>query len=156
VTQIERALEECGITHIKARSPQAKGRVERLFGTLQVRLLHRLRVDGITNIEDANDFLQKVYIPKWNKSYGREPASDWNAHRPVGDLNLKSIFSIQSTRVVNNNYTVSLRGRKFQIEAASTMPGLKRGKVIVERRLNGDIKIKFKNEYLYAHEILGR
>jgi hypothetical protein len=155
-TQIERALKECGIQHIKAYSPQAKGRIERAFGVLQDRLLHRLRLAGITTIEEANEFLEKVYIPKWNKRFGRKPAKDFNAHMSIGNLNLNAIFSVQLTRVVLNNYTISLHGRKFQIEAMSVVPGLKRGKVTVEKRLDGEIKIKFKDQYLYMHEILGR
>jgi hypothetical protein len=154
VTQIERALKECGIQHIKAHSPEAKGRIERSFKTMQDRLFHRMRLDNITNIEDANEFLDRKYIPKWNKGFKRDPANDFDAHMPVSDLNLKAIFSIQESRVVNNDFTISLHGKRFQIEAASVKPGLKRNRVTVESRLNGEIKIRFKGEYLYMHEIL--
>jgi hypothetical protein len=153
-TQIERALRECGIKHIKAHSPEGKGRVERMFKTLQHRLFRRMKHEGITDIKEANEYLKRVYIPKWDKRFGKKPANDFDAHMAVGDLNLKSIFSIQETRVVNNSYTVSYHGMKLQIEAASALPGLKKGRVVVEWRLGGELKIRYKGEYLYMHEIL--
>jgi hypothetical protein len=154
MTQVERAMKECGIRHITAHSPQAKGRVERMFGTLQDRLIHRMRIDGVKNIEDADTFLEKEHISKRNERFGAPPADSFDAHKPVGGLNLKAIFSIQCTRVVSNNYTIN--GRRFRIEAAGAAPGLKKGRVTVEQRLNCGIRIRFRGERLYMHEILRR
>jgi hypothetical protein len=115
-----------------------------MFKALQDRLLRRMKYDGITGINEANEYLKRVYIPKWDARFGKKPANDFGAHMPVGDLNLKSIFSIQETRVVNNSYTVSYHGKKLQIEAESALPGLKKGRVVVERRLGGELKIRYK------------
>jgi hypothetical protein len=152
-TQIGRALAECGIQHIKARSPQAKGRVERAFRTLQDRLFHRLRIEGIVDIADANEFLEKKFLPKWNEHLGRVPADSFDAHRPTDGLNLKAIFSTQVERTVGNDYVVKVLRRRFQIEAGSVKAGLKRSKVTVETRLDGEVRIRYKGEYLHMHEI---
>jgi hypothetical protein len=152
-TQIGRALKECGIQHIRAHSPQAKGRVERAFRTLQDRLCHRLRVDGIKGIEAANELLEGSYIRKWNERFGVPPADDFDAHRSPDGLNLKAIFSTQAERTVGNDYVIRLNRRRFQIEAGSVKAGLRRSKVIVETRLDGEVRIRYKGEYLYMHEI---
>lgn len=153
-TQIARALKDCGIRHILALSPQAKGRIERSFGTMQDRLFHRLRFEGITDMDAANEFLDSKYLDMWKKRFGREPKAAGDLHMPVGDLNLNAIFSIHAQRTVANNYTVRLNRRKFQIEEhGNKLNGLKHSKVRVETRLNGEIKLNYKGKYLHMHEI---
>ena len=78
--QFERAMTDLGIKAIPANSPQAKGRIERLFGTLQDRLIKELRLAGISDIEQANIFLAKTFIPKFNKQFGIAPRKNANLH----------------------------------------------------------------------------
>lgn len=93
-TQIGRALRELGIELIHAHSPQAKGRVERCFGTLQDRLVKGLRKAGAQSLEEANQYLEQVFLPLWSKRFRREPANPVDAHRPLGKaLELASILS---------------------------------------------------------------
>jgi transposase len=152
-TQIKRALDECDITLITAHSPQAKGRVERLFGTLQDRLLKRMKFSDITNIADANKFLENAYCAMWNARYGVEPISAYNAHRSKVDHDLKAIFSVHYRRTAYNDYTFRLHNKHYQIEPGNALSGLKRSKVLIERRLDGSVHAKHDGRYLVIHEI---
>jgi hypothetical protein len=150
-TQIQRALEECGIQLIFAHSPQAKGRIERLWGTLQDRLKKRLKIEGISTIEAANDFLDHIYLNKWNTSsdFTVEPLSSYNMHAQKPWLDLDSIFSIHVQRVVSNDYTLRMDNNVYQIERSDKLPAnLPRKKVIMEKRLDGSVKVRYKKEYL--------
>lgn len=153
-TQLRRALRELDIDFIPARSPQAKGRVERLFGTLQDRLVKELRIEGINNIEDANRFLVEEYLPKHNKRFTVEPASRANAHRRLGrSLDLDLIFSEQEERVVQNDYTIRWHNRIFQIEKP-VYPGLRGGRVRVAVLMDGSMEVLFKGKRLNFREIV--
>ena len=106
-TQIGRALRELGIELIHAHSPQAKGRVERCFGTLQDRLVKGLRKAGATTIAEANRYLERVFLPDWRRRFRRDPASQVDAHRPLGGAeDLDSILS----HVENRQVTQQLHG----------------------------------------------
>src|SRR5512144_1975164 len=114
-TQIGRALRELGIELIHAHSPQAKGRVERCFGTLQDRLVKGLRKAGATNLQEANRFLERIFLPDWKRRFRRQPASEVNAHRPLGESqDLDSILSHVEKRRVTNDYTVSWGAKTYQ------------------------------------------
>ena len=105
-TQIGRALGELGITWIAAHSPQAKGRVERSFGTAQERLVKELRVAGAKSLEQANKYLKQHFIPWWNKTLTVAPASADDAHRKLEKQHdLAAILSFVETRSVHNDYT---------------------------------------------------
>lgn len=146
-TQIERALRELGIELIHAHSPQAKGRVERCFGTLQDRLVKGLRKAGANNIETANRYLEQVFVPMWRKRFGREPASAVEAHRPLGGRQeLASILSHVEKRHVTNDYTVSWEGKVYRIPREAVRPGLKSTKVRVEGRLDGTVWVRIGEE----------
>ena len=100
-TQIERAVEELRIGWIAAHSPQAKGRIERCFGTLQDRLVKALRRAGIHTLEAASEFLDQVYLPEWNRRFHRAPACSQDAHRALQkEQNLASILSYVEERTV--------------------------------------------------------
>ena len=106
-TQIGRALEELGIESIRAYSPQAKGRVERSFGTAQERLVKALRVAGAATIEQANAYLEKEFLPWWNATRRVTPAHPDEAHRKLGpEHNLDSALRQVETRRVANDYTI--------------------------------------------------
>ena len=152
-TQIARALTELGIDYIAANSPQAKGRVERSFGTMQDRLIKEMRLEGISNIDEANHFLEKEFIPFWNRRFTEKPVSAYNAHRGKKGFDLNAVLSIQDTRTVRNDYTIQIDCQHYQIERKSIQPGLRRAKVTVERRADGTTRIRWKNSYLKFHRI---
>jgi transposase-like protein len=136
-TQIGRALRELGIEWIAAHSPQAKGRVERCFGTLQDRLVKALRKAQVGTLEQANAYLEKVFLPLWNQRFARPPASAVEGHRRLEKLDLSSILSVVEQRGVANDYTVPWRGVKWQIPRAAIRPGLRGSRLRIEQRLDG-------------------
>jgi transposase InsO family protein len=114
LTQVGRALKQLGIEHIPSYSPEARGRMERLFGTLQSRLPPLLRLEGITSIADANRWLAAVYIPQHNARFAVAPAEEGSAFVPfVGALD--DVLCVQAERVVQNDNTVRYEGRVLQI-----------------------------------------
>jgi len=156
LTQFTRAMEvDLGVKVINASSPQAKGRVERLFGTLQDRLVKELRLAGISTIPAANRFLGRSYLAKHNHKFSVPPKNNADVHRPVDKTNaaLDAILSFQEERVVCNDYTIHWCNRLFQIEKHQPYFLLPRTKVIVEERLSGKIKIRYKGKYLKMREI---
>lgn len=147
-TQIGRALAALGVELIWAHSPQAKGRVERQFGTLQDRLVKRLRLEGATDLESANKCLEGYMIPLWNKKFSQAAHSEVNLHRGLEGLSLERILSLHDKRTVANDYTFSLHSQRYQIQSRSVAPGLRGGKIVVETRLDGRVKALFRGEYL--------
>jgi hypothetical protein len=148
-TQIGRALRELGIVWIAAHSPQAKGRVERSFGTAQDRLVKGLRVAGVKTLQDANRYLETEFLPWWNQHLVVEPANPADAHRPLGpEHDLAATLSHVETRVVQNDYTIQFAGRFYQIERGAVCAGLRGAVVRVERRLDGSVAVRFRERYL--------
>ena len=151
LTQFERAMRNLDIKVIHAYSPQAKGRIERLFETLQDRLVKELRLAGISDIARANCFINEVFLSRFQTMFAVEPTKKGNLHRSLTlweEDNLASIFSIHSQRVVNNDFTVKFKGAWYQL--AKKQPVLVRPKerVLVEERLNGTIWLTLKNKAL--------
>jgi transposase len=138
-TQIGRALRELGIEWIAAHSPQAKGRIERCFGTLQDRLVKALRRAGVRTLEQANRYLEEVFLPYWNQRFVRTPARAADGHRGLERVDVASILSWAENRQVANDYTVQWRGSKWQIPRTLIRPGLRGSKVRVEQRLDGSM-----------------
>jgi hypothetical protein len=152
-TQFSRALKDLGVELILAGSPQAKGRVERLWGTAQDRLVKELRLAKARTIEQANAVLDSKFTPWFNRRCTHTPASANDAHRPLGkSLDLDAILSIQHTRVVGNDYTIRLDNQVYQL-LPPAWPGLRKGKVIVEHRFDGSMHVRFKRRYLKFHAI---
>ena len=150
ITQFQRAMNQVGVKLISAHSPEAKGRVERMFETLQDRLVKELRLANISTIEGANEFL-KTYIPKFNKQFAVVPQNQANLHRKVNkDLKKKlpQIFSIQSQRKINNDYTIMFKNQFFQLEEKQPTTVFKKDTVVIEEHLNGEVKIRMKDKYL--------
>ena len=148
-TQIGRALRELGIVWIPAHSPQAKGRVERSFGTAQDRLVKGLRVAGVRTLEQANRYLEREFLPWWNQHLVTAPANPADAHRPLGpEHDLASALSYVETRQVNNDYTIQLDRRFYQIERDSICAGLRGAPVRIERRLDGTVAVRFRDRYV--------
>lgn len=149
LTQFTRAANELGIKMITAHSSQAKGRVERGFKTHQDRLVKELRLANISSIEEANKFLENIYIPKHNARFSIAPASKINAHRALlKSHQLEEIFALKSERTLYNDFTIRFKNNFFQIEKEQPMRIRPKSKVMVEIRLDGTTHIKFKGAYL--------
>ena len=152
-TQFSRALGELGVELILANSPQAKGRVERLFGTLQDRWVKELRLAKVTTLQQANDLLDGRLLAEFNARFTVEPASGNDAHRPPGKgQDLSAVLSVQEERAVANDYTIRLGNRFYQL-LPPVWPGERGGRVVVERRLDGSMKVRFKQRYLEYREV---
>jgi transposase len=114
-TQVGRALRQLGIEFIAAYSPEARGRSERMFGTLQNRLPQELRLAGITTMEAANRFLREHFLPDFNARFAVEPEGSGSAFTPWIGQNLHDILCIQEERTVANDNTVRYKGKTLQI-----------------------------------------
>ena len=148
LTQIQRALKELDIEYIAAHSPQAKGRVERCFGTAQDRLVKEFRLNGISTIDQANEFLKKQFIPMWNLRFTVKPAKQADLHRSRKGFDLDAILSRQHIRTVANDYTVSIQNQLFLIHRKEVTAGLRGSKVLMEQRLDGSLRMRWKERYL--------
>lgn len=152
-TQITRALRELDIEYIAAHSPQAKGRVERGFATAQDRLVKGMRLDGISTIRDANEYLDQKFVRLWNRRFTVKAASDTDAHRPLNGYDLGRILTVQTTRTVGNDYTVRHRRKLYQIDRSEVTKGLRRSKVVVEEQMEGTRRFRWRGRYLKYREI---
>jgi hypothetical protein len=148
-TQIGRALAELGITWIAAHSPQAKGRVERNFGTAQDRLVKGMRVAGVTTIEQANEYLTNDYLAWWERELTVEAANPDDAHRRLEKSHhLAASLSHVETRQVRPDYTLRWDGQLYQIERQAVVTGLRGANVRVEKRLDGSLAVRYGERYL--------
>ncbi len=153
LTQLGRALRELGIGSILAYSPQAKGRIERSFLTAQDRLVKHLRLAKISTLEGANAFLEQEYWPEWNTHFAR-PVGDFpNQHRALTQqLDLAAILCHVEERVIGNDYTFSFAGRRYQISRSQVQAGMRRQRVRVELRLDGELKARYQGRYVEIAE----
>jgi transposase len=148
-TQMGRAFRELGMEWIAAHSPQAKGRIERCFGTLQDRLVKGLRKAGAGTMEEANQYLEAEFLPQWNERFIVKADSEVNAHRaPGATLSLESILSHVEQRQVTNDYTVAWEGRRWQIPKAAVRPGLRRSSIRIEARLDGTLQARIGSNFV--------
>lgn len=148
MTQFARACQDMGIELINAHSPQAKGRIERLFGTLQDRLVKEMRLVNITTPEEANIFLREVFIPKFNRQFEVTPAKEGDVHRLLtiqDTTNLNRIFSVQSIRTINQDFTIQFQSKWYQLKEIQPTTIHPKEKVTVEEWLDGTIHFCFKN-----------
>jgi hypothetical protein len=151
MTQFQRAMQDLGINLIPANSPQAKGRVERLFKTLQDRLIKEMRLAKINTPEAGNIFLRENFIPKFNERFGVIPEKAGDMHVPLtkeDKKNLNRIFSVQSTRVVHNDFTIQFKNTWYQLEEIQPVTIRAKEKVLVEEWLDGTIHLSHKGKYL--------
>ena len=151
LSEFERALKELGVEVIHAHSPQAKGRVERFFGTLQDRLVKEMRLKGIQTIEEANLFLEE-YWPEFNRKFAVDPKEKGDLHRPVPrGLKLDDVLCIQVKRALRNDFTVAYNRRLYQVEDS-----IRASNVMVYEGLDGSIRLKSKGRLLKVREIASR
>src|SRR3989304_936480 len=151
MSQFERALEELGVKVIHANSPQAKGRIERLFGSFQARRIKEMRLKDIKTKEQANSFLRS-YLPRYNKRFGLEPLRDGDLHRPVPEgLDLEAVLCVKRKRALRNDFTIAHHRRLYQI-----LGPLRAKSVIVEERINGSMLITHNGRGLKFPEVPSR
>src|SRR5712692_2441424 len=149
-SQFGRALNELGITWIAAHSPQAKGRIERLFKTLQDRLVKEMRLAGIDSLEAANHFLETRFLPEWEQRFTVAPRHPRNAHRQLGpEHRLEEILSVRVARKVADDHTVSWDASRWGVPREEVCAGLRGAPVEIERRLDGSHWLRFRGRYLH-------
>jgi hypothetical protein len=151
MSQFEKSLKELGVTVIHAYSPQVKGRVERLFGTFQDRVIKEMRLAGIRNQDEGNEFLESD-LPDYNRRFRVSPDQDTDLHRPFKDRRkLDRILSIRSLRVLRNDFTIAHNKRLYQIKDT-----IRDKKVAVEERTDGSMLILHNGQRLRYQEITTR
>ena len=151
LSQFARAMKELEVEVIHAYSPQAKGRVERLFGTLQDRLVKELRLKGISSIEEANRYLPE-YFRRHNEQFSVIAEEARDMHRPtpkISELNEK--LCVKEERTVRNDNTISFNGKLYQIHDA-----LQGKKVSVQQRIDGRMCVLYNRESLNFSHITAR
>jgi transposase len=151
LSEFERALKELGVEVIHANSPQAKGRIERLFGTLQDRLVKEMRLRNISGAEEANEFLEE-YLPKHNKRFAIAAKERGDLHRraPRG-MDIDRILCIKTQRALRNDFTICYENKLYQVE-----DNIRAKKVTVEERIDGSIRIACRDRSVRFREIAAR
>jgi hypothetical protein len=150
LTQFQRAMQVLGIRVITAHSPQAKGRVERLNKTLQDRLVKEMRLREINNMKDANIFL-KEYEQIFDNKFSVKAKKEGDLHVPLtkNELeNLDAIFSIHSTRLVRNDYTIQFKGQWIQLAELQPTGVCRKDNILIEERLDGSLHLSLRGKYL--------
>jgi len=150
VRQVGRAMKELGVQMIPAYWPQARGRGERNFGTWQGRLPQELRLAGITDLEEANQFLRQRYIAVFNEKFMVQATDKGTAFRRTGRADLEWVFTVQTERVVNKDNTVAMGERIWQLEKSRFRTTLAGCTVMIHEHLDGRVSIR------YGPHVVGR
>jgi hypothetical protein len=141
LTQVGRALDRLGIEHIPAYSPEARGRSERMFGTLQGRLPKELKLAGIDTIEAANRFIREVYLPEHNTRFARPPEVAESGIVSGDPAPLREILCIEQERVVGRDNTVSCNGLRLQLPPSPIRAHFVRARVKLRQYPDGTLAI---------------
>ena len=151
LTQFERIMQQIGITVIHARSPQAKGRVERVFQTLQDRLVKEMRLHAIKTISEANAFLD-TYLVSHNERFSIPAKESLKLYKKIPDsLDLKWTFALTDHRTIANDFTIRWNNRLFLLCDPSSQ--LKRQKIQIKQALDGDLRFSTKDKIRSVKEI---
>lgn len=156
LTQFQRAMKELGIEPIPAGSAEAKGRVEKPFGTLQDRLIKEMRLKGISDKSSANRYLKEEFLSWYGERYGKAPAKKVDLHKKLSKEEKESLMSIlskQEERVVHNDFVIYYEKRFFQLLKEQPVTVRKKEKVLVEKRIDGSICFRIREKYLNYKEI---
>ena len=155
VTQFGRMCQKLGIRIIAASSPQAKGRVERVHGTHQDRLVKKLRLARIAGYDEANRYLEEHYIAEHNRGYARPAASeaDYHRRRPT-TRQLDQVFWLEEERVVSQDWVVRYKNRLLQLQRQSRHWAPSRSRVLVRENEAGQIQISYREQGLPFREVL--
>lgn len=151
MTQFQRAMQELGIQLITAHSPEAKGRIERLFGTLQDRLVKEMRLAQINTPEQGNSFLKEVFLPKFNNRFAVSPQKEGDVHKSLSKIDKKDInriFSVQVERRINNDFTIRFKNNWYQLAELQPITIRARDKILVEEWLDQAIHFSLREKYL--------
>ncbi len=152
LTQFGRALKELEIQAILALSPQAKGRVERLWGTFQDRLVSELRLAGAKTLTEANEVLEK-FLVSFNRRFVVEPKEQGSAYRPLPvGMKLSDVLCFKYQRTVNKDNTVQLEGRIIDIPPGPGGRSYAKAKVIIHERMDGSLEVKYKGQRIAYEE----
>lgn len=141
LTQVGRALAELGIEHIAAYSPEARGRSERVFRTLQDRLVKELALAGIASVAAANQFIAEVYLPEHNARFAVDAEEPGSAFVPCRPEQWHDVLCVREDRQVGNDNTVRWRGRQLQIPPSRLRPHFVRAKVRVHEYPDGALAL---------------
>jgi hypothetical protein len=155
LTQFGRAMKTLGVKIICAHSPQAKGRVERRNGVFQDRLVKEMRLENICDLESANEFLDKEFLPALNRKFVVKPARELDLHRPV-PRDLYDVLSWEAERHVQRDWTVVWERRWVQIDRAHERLCLAGKKVRVRERRDGRLQVWWRGEKLKVRELAAR
>lgn len=139
--QVSRALKTLGIRQILARSPEARGRSERAFGTIQGRLPQELRVAGIGNYAEANKYLERVFVGDFNRRFTVKPTETGSAFVPLVGMDLELVLSEQHERVVGKDGVVSFENLALQLPRGQERASYARCAVLVHRVLDGSLVV---------------
>lgn len=154
-TQFGRAMEQLGVELILANSPQAKGRVERMNGVLQDRLVKELRLAGISDLEEANRFLEEQYLRAFNRQFQRAAASPLDVHRAM-PRELDEVLSWEEPRVVQPDWTVACGGRWYQLDRRHEGLSLVGRRVVVRTLRDGRVRLVYRGARLKWQGLPGR
>ena len=151
-TQVGLALLSLGIEAIPALSPQAKGRVERLFATLQDRLIAELRLKGIQTIQEANAFLESIFLKDFNRRFAIRPRESQKAWRPVPKtLDLDRTISFRYRSVVGNDNSIRIGGLVLDVPPGPARRSYAKANVEVRQLLNGAWKVYYQDQLIAKH-----
>lgn len=154
-TQFGRAMAALGVELILANSPQAKGRVERMNGVLQDRLVKALRLAQINDLESANRFLEETYLREFNRRFARQAASPLDAHQGL-PRNLDEVLSWEEERVVQRDWTLACEGKWYQLDRQHEALSLAGRKVVVRTLRDGRVQLVSRGQKLKWRELPGR
>ena len=151
-TQFGRAMRELGVTHVFARSPEAKGRVERANGTFQDRLVAELRLAGASTLVEANSILES-FLPRFNERFGVPAVQPEPAYRPVDHgLDIEAVLCIKEWRRVARDNTVQYHGHTLQLFPGTDRPSYAGARVEVQKRLDGRLLVSYRGKILTPEE----
>jgi hypothetical protein len=150
--QVTRALRSLGIRHILARSPEARGRSERAFGTIQGRLPQELRVAGVQGYAAANDYLEATFVPDFNRRFTVKPKEAESAFTSLAGFDAELVLSVHHDRVVRNDHTVTLAQLVFQLPPSKDRVSFARCPVTVHEFLDGTWGVSFQGKVLARYD----
>jgi hypothetical protein len=154
--QVTRVLRSLGIGHIRARSPEARGRSERAFGTIQGRLPQELRLEGITDYDAANAYLVETFLPDFNARFAVEPQQPESAFTRLVGLDLELLLSIQHERRVRNDNTVLFEKMELQLSSVPERMHFAKCSVLVHRFLDDSLGVSFQGRLVGRFTADGR
>src|SRR5215469_13082146 len=153
--QVSQALRTLGIHQILARSPQARGRSERAFGTIQGRLPQELRHQGITDYGAANRYLEQQFAPDFNRRFTVKPAQPESAFVKLAGIELELVLSSKHERIVRNDNTITFKNLILQLPSTRHRMHFVRCPVIVHQFSNGTLGVSYQGRLLARYNALG-